>query len=126
MVLEAGGVFQLPESNTVRFTNLREACLSSNSAVQIIAHGKGVRVGELSPGEKWRLFWLGLVEAVPASAGMAAGLTLESTFASAGVIALGVIITVIVTWLLRKKVPELPVELAESVGFDGNESHPPR
>ena len=78
----------------------------------IAGGGRGRRREASPPGERLRLLALGFVEAVPLGVGAVAATYLQAPFASWGALAGGLLVAAAVCWLLRGKVPELPVEIA--------------
>jgi hypothetical protein len=75
----------------------------------------------LSSGDRRRFFWLGAVEALPLGLAVCFGAYLEPAVASYGLVSAGVSLSLLLCWLLRKRVPPSIIHVAATAADSDGE-----
>jgi len=89
-----------------------EPIRTSSDHSHLIATHRGSSTGSLSPEQRHKLFWLGLIEAIPLFAGGVFSIYTDSKLLAVIAALIAIILTALVCWLLRHQVPLTRIELA--------------
>jgi hypothetical protein len=85
---------------------------TSDEHSHLIATHGGSSTASLSPQQRQKLFWLGLIEAAPLFAGGAFSSVTDSKLHAVIAALVAMVLTVLVCWLLRHRVPLTRIELS--------------
>jgi hypothetical protein len=97
-----------------RLAHLRreEPFRTSSDHSHLIATHRGSSTDSLSPEQRDKLFWLGLIEAIPLFAGGVFSIYTDSKLHAVIAALIAIILTALVCWLLRHQIPLTRIELA--------------
>ena len=97
-----------------RLAQLRreERSHTSGEHSYLIATHRGSPTASLSPQHRQKLFWLGLIEAVPLFAGAVFSIYTDSKLHAVIAAVVAMVLTALVCWLLRHQVPLTRIELS--------------
>src|SRR5436190_14014247 len=77
---------------------------TSGAALKFFDHYSPL-TASLNSSERWRLFWLGAIEFIPALSGGIGASYVESAAVRGSLVVAGLILCAVVCWLLRHKTP---------------------
>jgi len=89
------------------------AAVSDSSSLAFVEGGGPSPAEGLSPADRRRMFWLGLVESTPLFGTSLIGVSLDTGVSSGEWVAMGCVMTVICCWLLRHRTPATVIHIAE-------------
>lgn len=97
-----------------RFVQLgrKERSYTSGEHSHLIAHRGGSPTASLSDQQREKLFWLGLIEAVPLFGGGVFSIYADSNMQAIIAAVVAVVLTALICWLLRHHVPSTRIELS--------------
>ena len=89
------------------------AAVTHGSNLAFVAGGGPPSGGGLSPADRRRMFWLGMLESTPLFGTSLIGAGLDTGITPGGWIAIGCVMSVAFCWLLRHRTPPTMIHLAE-------------
>ena len=95
----------------VQLTREERGCASSDHS-HLIANHEGSPIASLSPQQREKLFWLGLVEAMPIFAGGVFSICTNSKLMTIVAALIAMVLTAAICWFLRDQVPPTRIELS--------------